>query len=376
VHFNYMARAAMQAGFHAHFFGGHALRKQLQNSFPDPSITLTDSRQLPSFIDHTVMGQIRMFADYVIRFCRTLLRLPKIKREDAVYACSDMWFDVIPMLLCRARNKLMILGMDAPRLGEIVRRSRPDVPASRLASVHYSFSQWLALRLFRLCRRKRIFYVHPAMETRLLSIGYRQSDIVFISNGVDVEMADRIPEQPKRDDVIWIGRVHAQKGIEEMLQTLVHLRDRVKNFTAVLVGRLEADLGARIEQLGLSSTVTFSGFVSDEEKLRLFKSSRLFIMPSHYESWGIVIGEALACGTPVVAYDLPAYRPIFGNLVQYVPCFDSQAFKDAALRFLESARQGKVEFDKTELQRFRAMHSWQAAQRRFVEALQELAEEV
>jgi glycosyltransferase involved in cell wall biosynthesis len=186
-------------------------------------------------------------------------------------------------------------------------------------------------------------------------------------------MADRIPEQPRRYDVIWIGRVHAQKGIEEMLQTLVHLKDRVANFSAVLVGRLETDLRPRIDQLGLSSAVTFTGFVSDEEKLRLFKSSRLFVMPSHYESWGIVVGEALACGTPVVAYDLPAYRPIFGKLVQYVSCFDSQAFKDAASRSLENARKGKVELDQSELQTFRGTHSWQAAQRKFVEALQELA---
>ena len=372
MHLAYMARGALKAGYDVHFFGGHALQKQVSHAFSAPHVTLTDHRQLPPFTDHTLVGQFRMFGDYLIRFIRTLFHLNKIKKEDAVYACSDMWFDVIPLLFCRARNKLMILGMDAPRLGEIIRRSRPDVPASRLASVHYSLSQGFALRAFRRCRRKKIFYVHPTMHGRLRSLGYKPAETVFISNGVDVEMADRIPGQSKRYDVIWIGRVHAQKGIEEMLQTLVHLKDRVADFAAVLVGRLEADLKPRIDELGLSPAVTFTGFVSDEEKLRLFKSSRLFIMPSHYESWGIVVGEALACGTPVVAYDLPAYRPIFGNLVDYVPCFDSEAFKKAALRSLESARKDKVELDQSELQTFRAMHSWQAAQRKFVEALEEL----
>jgi glycosyltransferase involved in cell wall biosynthesis len=372
VHLAYMARAAVKAGFGVHFFGGHALQKQVSKSFSEANVTLTDHQQLPPFTDHTLVGQFRMFGDYLLRCVRTLTHLNKIKREDAVYACSDMWFDVIPLLCCRARSKMMILGMDAPRFGEIIRRSRPDVPASRLASVHYSMSQGFALRAFRRSGQKKILYVHPAMQARLLSLGYRPAETVFISNGVDVEMADQIPEQRTRYDVIWIGRVHAQKGIEELLETLVHLRDRATNFSAVLVGRLEADLKPRIDQLGLSSAVTFTGFVSDEEKLRLFKSSRLFVMPSHYESWGIVVGEALACGTPVVAYDLPAYRPIFGNLVQYVPCFDSQAFKDTALRSLENARKGKVKLDQAELQTFRATHSWQAAQRKFVDALQEL----
>jgi glycosyltransferase involved in cell wall biosynthesis len=374
VHLAYMAQGAMKMGFHVHFFGGHALQKQVGRNFPDPDITLTDGRQLPAFTDHTVRGQVRMFGDYLIRCCRTLWQLGKIKHTDAVYACSDIWFDVIPMLLCRAESKLMILGMDAPRLGEIIRRSRPDVPRSRLASFHYAFSQWFALRAFRFCRHKKLFYVHPSMRERLLALGYKPAETVFISNGVDVAMAEAVPAQPKQYDVIWIGRVHAQKGIEEMFQTLVYLRDRVKNFSAVLVGRLEADLRPRVEQLGLASVVTFTGFVSDEEKLRLFKASRLLIMPSHYESWGIVVGEALACGTPVVAYELSAYRPIFGNLIEYVPCFDAEAFKNAALRGVEKARPGKVALDETELTAFKAAHSWQAAQRKFVEALQEVVQ--
>jgi glycosyltransferase involved in cell wall biosynthesis len=374
VHFGYMAQGAMKMGFHVHFFGGHALERQLGRNFPDPDITLTDGRQLSPFIDHTVCGQARMFGDYLIRCCRTLFHLNKIKRTDPVYACSDIWFDVIPILLCRARSKLMILGMDAPRFGEIIRRSRPDVPRSRLASFHYAFSQWFALRAFRFCRNKKLFYVHPTMRERLLALGYDATELVFISNGVDVEMAEAIPAQPKHYDVIWIGRVHAQKGIDEMFQTLVYLRDRIKNFSAVLVGRLEADLRPRVEQLGLTSAVTFTGFVSDEEKLRLFKASRLLIMPSHYESWGIVVGEALACGTPVVAYELSAYRPIFGNLVEYVPCFDAEAFKNAALRCLENARLGKLELDKSELHAFKAAHSWQAAQCKFVEAVQDVAQ--
>jgi glycosyltransferase involved in cell wall biosynthesis len=81
--------------------------------------------------------------------------------------------------------------------------------------------------------------------------------------------------------------------------------------------------------LGLSENVTFSGLVSEEEKFRLLKSSRVFVMPSRYESWGIVVGEAIVSGIPVVAYRLDCCPPIFGDFVHYVKPFDTDAFKRA-----------------------------------------------
>jgi len=137
----------------------------------------------------------------------------------------------------------------------------------------------------------------------------------------------------------------------------------------VLVGKLEETLKPKLDALGVSRCVKFAGVVSEEEKFRLFKASRVFLMPSRYESWGIVIAEALVCGTPVVAYDLEAYRPIFGDLVGYVPCFDSGAFKQAAHEQLIRARKGSIAFDPEQLSSFRENCSWAAAGRRFVRAI-------
>jgi spore maturation protein CgeB len=87
-----------------------------------------------------------------------------------------------------------------------------------------------------------------------------------------------------------------------------------------------------------------------------------------------VIGEALACRIPVVAYELAAYRPIFGDLVDYVPPFDSQKFQETASRLLLNARAGTVELDEEALQRLKDEHSWAAARRRFQRALDEFGE--
>lgn len=319
----------------------------------------------------TLRGQLRLLFNYFGRFLRTLKVLRKIKREDLVYAVTDYWFDSWPAILCRARAKSMILGMEAPTLEEIILRNRPDVPASRLNSIYYSISQNLSLNSFRLCENKRLFYVHPNMKSGLLNLGYKESELVFISNGFDLETANSVPEQPKHYDVIWIGRVHRQKGIEDLLECLRFLSKNLPDFRAVLVGKLET-LAPRLAEAGLSNHIRLPGLISEKEKFRLFKASRVFLMPSQYESWGIVIGEALACHLPVVAYDLAAYRSIFGKLVAYVPPFDRVAFNQTALKTVEITRAKETTFDPHELERLLAEHSWEAARQRFQSALFEM----
>jgi glycosyltransferase involved in cell wall biosynthesis len=287
---------------------------------------------------------------------------------------TDYWFDTLPVMLSRAKRKMMVLGMDAPTLKEVILRTRPDVAASRLNSVYYWLSQNLSVRLFRFCKTKRLFYVHPVMKPRLLGMGYRESEIVFISNGFDMGTADQVPEQPKEFDVVWIGRWHRQKGIDDLLATLQFLAQRVKDFRAVVIGKMERELRPLLEKMGIAQNVEFAGLVSEYEKFRLFKASRLFLMPSTYESWGIVIGEALCSRVPVVAYDLAAYRPIFGDLVNYVPSFDRDTFQRTALSVLEEARAGKVSLNEYALKQLRAEHSWEAARARFAKTLRELSD--
>ena len=202
------------------------------------------------------------------------------------------------------------------------------------------------------------------MKLRLLRRGFSESEIVFVSSGMNLKIAEQVSAQIKKYDVIWLGRIHRQKGIDDLLATLAFLSKEIVDFRAVLVGRLD-ELAPRLAELNLSGCVKLSGLVSEEEKFRLFKSSRIFLMPSRQESWGIVIAEALACDVPVVAYDLPAYRPIFGSLIEYVPCFDFEIFKNKSLETVEKARCGEIILDEQKLQQLKNEHSLEMSGKRF-----------
>src|SRR5258706_14055233 len=127
-----------------------------------------------------------------------------------------------------------------------------------------------------------------------------------------------------------------------------------------------------MEELGMSKVVDFPGFVSEQEKFRLFRASRVYLMPSRFEGSPRVVGEALICGLPVVAYDVETYRPLFGEFLRYVPCYDIAAFQREAEQQVQFSRAGQNYLDRLDLKRFKEECSWQTARQTFVQTLSEL----
>ena len=375
IHFFKMAEAAIAAGHSVNFIGGHALKGHIERQKIKADTTLTDRASMARIDAGKVRGQAALFIDYTKRFVRTLLHLSVIGKEDVVYATTDYWFDTLPAALSRARRKMMIWHMEAPNLGQIIRRSRADVDASRLASLHYWLSQTISIRVFGLCRWKRLFLVHPDMRAKLLRRGFHDNELKPSSFGVDSEPPATPGPVDKIYDAVWIGRVHRQKGIEDLLATLQHLAKQVPGFKAVIIGKVKAELEERIQALGLSSHVDFPGFVSEEKKFELFQASRVFLMPSRFEGSPRVIGEALICGLPVVAYRVPTYPAVFGDFLRYVDCFDLARFQSEAESQILEIRAGRNYLNQLDLVKFKKENSWETTQKGFVQALDELISE-
>jgi glycosyltransferase involved in cell wall biosynthesis len=371
IHFFEMARAALAAGYDVNFFGGHALQQHLQDQKIAATITLTDNQQHPGIDLGHFTGQAALFADYSRRYRGSIRSLSDIQQHDIVYAVTDFWFDVLPVVRSHAYGKMMIWHMQAPHLSQIAARSRPDVDTARIASLHYWAGQNLSLRKFAGCPHKRMLYVHPRMQPELLNRGFTSDEIKYVSFGVDPSPPGN-PTTQKRYDVAWIGRVHRQKGVDDLLETLSHLAKALPDFRAVIIGKVESDLKPRIEDMGLRNFVHFAGFVSEEEKFNLFRASRVYLMPSRFEGSPRVIGEALVCGVPVVAYDVETYRPIFDDFLRYVPCYDVRAFAAESERQVLAVRKGQNYLSTMNLEQFKKDCSWETAKSTFLQAIREL----
>jgi glycosyltransferase involved in cell wall biosynthesis len=400
IHFLKLAEGAARAGYELNFFGGNALKEVIEKHRLPGAVTLTDETRMGRIDPGGLRGQFALFRDFFGRYHRTLAQLRVIQPQDYVYAVSDYWFDVLPALKSTARRKLMVLHMEAPTFRQIITRSRPDVDPKRLASLHYWASQEWSLRRFAkwaLPRsaglrpganlsagaagsetgapgqaRRHLFYLHPLMEPRLDQFGLRPHERTLLSYGLEVGPTDAVPKQDRLYDAVWIGRVHRQKGIDDLLATLQQLAQRLTDFRAIFIGNVREALAPEMEARRLTKYVEFSGFVSEEEKIRLFKASRVFLMPSKHEGSPRVIGESIIAGTPVVAYDLPNYRPLFGDFVRYARPFELDKFQDAAGREILRMRAGENYLDKMDLARFKQENSWETTQAKFLAALESM----
>lgn len=371
IYFKFMAQAAIAAGHPIQFFGGHAFQKYLDKQQLPKNLTLTDAAVGKLGDVGGLGGQFRLLFDFRKRLQGTLRQLDDVKPDDIAYAMSDYWFDSVPLIKCRARAKVLYLGMIAPTFKQVLTKGRPDVTTSRLPSLYYWLSQQSSLREFRKhCPNGIVTYSHPEMRDYLLTFGFPAGNLVYVPNGSDTALADRVPQPPKRYDVVWTGRVHPQKGVDDLLSTLSWLKEQLPDFKGLIIGKSKDALEPKIRELGLTGNVTFSGLVSEEEKFRLLKSSRVFVMPSRYESWGIVVGEAIVSGVPVVGYRLGCYPPVFGDFVRYVEPFDSEAFKLAVEDEVRKQRAGKNYMAALDWQKMKQQLSWETAQRNFLEALQ------
>ncbi len=133
--------------------------------------------------------------------------------------------------------------------------------------------------------------------------------------GVDFEGFRPVPRREARwrlgipqasEVVLYVGRVVPEKGLKRLFSALAHLRDR-KRLRLLVVGGDGAEdprlrlLAAQARIHGLENRVTFCGRAETEALPLFYSAADLLALPSSYESFGLVVLEALACGTPVAA---------------------------------------------------------------------------
>ena len=106
--------------------------------------------------------------------------------------------------------------------------------------------------------------------------------------------------------ILYVGRIEPLKGLDIMLEAVSLLEGCAETRLVIVGGSLEEDaelerLKGLSESLGIENKVTFTGSVPQEMLPDFYSAADVFVLPSYYESFGLVALEAMACGTPVVA---------------------------------------------------------------------------
>ena len=218
-----------------------------------------------------------------------------------------------------------------------------------VATFHTSTTKSLALGLFQGILRPwnekivgRIAVSDLARRWQMEALG---SDAVEIPNGVDVASfasAPTLPGYPRPGKtVLFLGRFdEPRKGMAVLLGALPALVEHFPDIEILIVGRGDED-ELRQEAGDLAGHLKFLGQVDDAEKASALRSADVYCAPNTGgESFGIVLVEAMAAGTAVVASNLDAFRRVLcdGKAGRLVDVEDSAALAEGLIAVLADTK--------------------------------------
>lgn len=150
----------------------------------------------------------------------------------------------------------------------------------------------------------RIITISNHTKERLINdLKIKKEKITMIPCWINTDNIDSIPPSKETSDIIFAGRLLRHKNVHLLIKSISLIKNIHPNIKCIIVGdgpELEK-LKQFTNHLKLQNNIVFKGFIDKhEDVLSLIKSSKVFVLPSTREGFGITVIEANACGIPVI----------------------------------------------------------------------------
>ncbi len=291
---------------------------------------------------------------------------------------------VVPLPTSGSEARVVLSSRFSHQVKEILSRERFDVihlheplmPVICPLALHHSkiHPQTLVLGTFHAYREKnagykygrRIFHrLLGRLDGRIVVseaakgyiARYFPGDYRVISNGVDLaRFGDHslapVPEfADGRPNILFVGRLEKRKGFIHLLRAFVEVQAKMPQARLIVAGAFDEKqmepFAHQVEADGLQD-VHFISWPPNDMLARLYRTADVVCAPSTgFESFGLILVEAMAAGRPVVTSDIPGYREVVRHEVEglLVPPGDEESLAAALLRLLadkeEQERMGR-----------------------------------
>ncbi|MCL5096301.1 MAG: glycosyltransferase family 4 protein [Candidatus Omnitrophica bacterium] len=294
------------------------------------------------------------------------LRVPV--RYDVIYASSQLIFEVYPAMVLARRQRTRW----AVKFHHVL-ASQPG--RTGLFDRLFQWSERQSLRWINrraglvICSTAIVANDLHALEARL---GLPPKHTVQIGYGVDLS-ASHPPSQSPQFDAVFLGRLHEHKGVFDLALVWQLVLQEKPGARLLVIG--EGPQRQRIEdafrEMGIHSSVTFTGGIGEEEKNARLAQCRVGMSLSFEEGWGLSITEFLAAGLPVVAYELPVFGLVFPGQLDLVKAGDKQRLARQILALLndEARRRSRGQQGRKFIERY----DYRQVARNELASLEELA---
>lgn len=239
-----------------------------------------------------------------VYYIATLRHIREMKRQW-MYWLNELEPDVVHVNTCWMPQCALVQRW-AQRVGYKIVLTPHGMLEPWIMKRHYWTRKVPALLFYQKAAIKKADCLHATAESEkenLLKLGYN-SRITVIPNGIDVESIVLKQSWKRNRQILFLSRIHVKKGIEFLLEAAAALKNSLDGYTIHIAGEGDAgyieQLKSKTKALSIDGLVRFIGGVYGERKWQLFRDADLFVLPTYSENFGIVVAEALACGTPVI----------------------------------------------------------------------------
>jgi len=195
---------------------------------------------------------------------------------------------------------------------------------------------------------------------RDFGVPLKKQTVVY--NGIDRSIFRTLPDvKKKKRNILFVGNIEdGKKGFVYLLRALTHMKEPVV-LTVVDGGAPHRKLTQQfIAKLHVGDKIHFAGTASTEDLVRHYNEAEIAIVPSVYEGFGFPAGEAMACGTPVIASDGGALPEVVGESGVVVPARDEFALAQAIDALItDKAALGRM--GRLGIERVESLFNWERA---------------
>ena len=139
--------------------------------------------------------------------------------------------------------------------------------------------------------------------------------------------------------ILFVGTVEPRKNLLTLVRAFGQILRQTSHRPQLVVvgaeGWLMDELFALIKESAISDRLLFTGYLDDQDLRALYVSCTVFVYPSIYEGFGLPPLEAMACGAPVIASNLPIFQETLGSAAQLVEPDDVDAIARSLVEILE-----------------------------------------
>jgi len=174
----------------------------------------------------------------------------------------------------------------------------------------------------------------PATQLSVIPNGADTGGEPDADAAADVEAA-RLIGSRRGVDLLHVGSTIPRKRIDVLLDVFAAVHAKRPDVRLIRVGGpFTAEQRVRARDLGITDAIVVLPFVDRSTLAAVYRRAAIALLPSEREGFGLPLVEALACGTPVVASDIPVLREVGGVAASYCPVGETEVWRDCILQLL------------------------------------------